>query len=738
MRVIVKNRPEFSPNDEAFMKRITLLMVVAGAVFVGGLVRAQEPAVRVQGYHIDGPATPADFPKWIADMKLWRAEFLKKLRYDDSEYRRPELLWAQSSFMQPQMMIEDRYFYDPAAGRYTVNRYLDDLEKRYGGIDSVLIWPVYPNIGIDNRNEFDCFRDMPGGIPGIKQMVADFHKRGVRVLFPYMPWDQGTRQEDREGYDVIAENLAAVGADGINGDTMPALPRTFRVASDKTGHPLAFEPEGLSVDEGLAYNNMNWGQAAAGGGGGRGGRGGTGVPPVAKYKWLEPRHMINISDRWQRDKNVDLQYAFFNGIGMETWENIWGIWNEMTPRDSEICRRIGKVDRNFAELLVSADWEPHTPAPLQSGIYASRFPGKDQTLWTIINKNEFDVSGQQIRVPHQEGRKYYDLWHGVELTPEMKDGNATLSFEIEASGYGALLATDTASPLAGLKKVLGEMKILARTRLSSFSRERRFLPQQVVEIPATKRSSDTPAGMVTIPAGEFEFQVQGIEIEGSNEIGVDVQYPWEDSPRRNHRHTIHLKSFHIDRYPVSNAAFKKFVDAANYRPKDDHNFLKDWKNGSYPAGWENKPVTWISIEDARAYATWAGKRLPHEWEWQYAAQGSDGRTYPWGNSLDPEAAPVQGIGHDLPGPDNVDAHPAGASPFGVMDLTANVWQWTDEYLDEHTRAAILRGGSNYHPQGSMWYFPEAYKLTEHGKLLLMSPGKDRAGTVGFRCVVDAQ
>ena len=70
------------------------------------------------------------------------------------------------------------------------------------------------------------------------------------------------------------------------------------------------------------------------------------------------------------------------------------------------------------------------------------------------------------------------------------------------------------------------------------------------------------------------------------------------------------------------------------------NFLRDWKNGNYPSGWDNKPVTWVSLEDARAYATWAGKRLPHEWEWQYAAQGTDGRMYPWGNDWDAAAVPA--------------------------------------------------------------------------------------------------
>jgi len=706
------------------------------------------PGITAQGYHIMGPATPADFPTWLAGMKAWRTEYLKKIGYSDAEYRRPELLWTQSSFMQPQMMVEDRYFYDPVAGKYTVDRYLDDLAKRYGGIDAVLIWPVYPNSGIDNRNQFDDFRDLPGGIAGIRQMVADFHKRGVRVLFPYMPWDQqGSRKESQEHYDVLAENLAVVGADGVNGDTMNVVPRTFRIASDKTGHPLAFEPERLGVDEGLAYNNLNWGQATvpagqsgggpAGGGGGVGRGGPNSVPMVAKFKWAEPHHMTNISDRWQRDKNVDMQYAFFNGIGMETWENVWGIWNEITPRDSEVIRRVGKIDRQFAKLLVSAEWEPHTPAVLQYGIYASKWPDVHQTLWTIINRNEFDVSGKQMCVPYSANSRYFDLWHGVELKPDIQGETATLSFGIEGNGYGAVLASDLASSAADLREFLGAMNVLARARLDSYSRERKFLTQQLVAIPPTKPVKSPPEGMVLISAGLFDFQVKGIEIEGSNEVGVDVQYPWENSPRREHRSTLSIKSFYIDKSPVTNAEFKRFIDATKYRPKDDHNFLKDWQNATYPGGWENKPVTWVSLEDARAYAAWAGKRLPHEWEWQYAAGSADGRTYPWGNDWDAQAVPEPDKGNDLRAPDNVDAHPHGASPYGVLDLVGNVWQWTDEYLDEHTRAGILRGGSYYQPQGSRWYFPQAYRLTEHGKLLLMAPSKDRAGTLGFRCVKDA-
>ena len=672
------------------------------------------------------PCTAKDHEEWLADIQHWRKERRIRIGYDGSRYELPALKWTQSSFIQPQMMVEDRYFYDPVAHRYTVDRYLDDLEKRYGGIDAVLIWPTYPNMGIDNRNQHDMIRSMPGGIAGVRQMIADFHKRGVRVLFPMMMWDQGTRDPGKPWPQAIAELMAEIGADGINGDTQDGVPLAFSLAADKAGHPLAFEPEGGPSDEALAWNVMTWGQYSF-----------PFVPMVDKYKWLESRHMVNISHRWNRDKTEDLQFAFFNGVGWESWENIWGIWNGITPRDGEATRRVATIERATARFLVSPDWEPLAPM-LPYGIYASRWPLGQEEVWTIVNRNDYDVSGPEVELPAASGMRYFDLYHGTELTPaRTADGHVILSFSIEANGYGALLLTPSA-PDAGMQTLMTKMKEMTATPLATYSHEWKVLPQEIVPIAATKPAVGSPAGMVKIPAADFDFRVEGIEIEGFNDDGVDVQYPWEDSPRRFHNHPMHIKSFWIDKYPVTNAEFKKFLDATHYHPLDDLNFLRDWKDGTYPAGWDNKPVTWVSQEDARAYAAWAGKRLPHEWEWQYAAQGTDGRLYPWGNTWNDEAAPVPDKGRTMRGPDAVDAHPQGASPFGVMDLVGNVWQWTDEFQDEHTRGGILRGGSYYQPQGSIWYFPQAYKLDQHGKLLLMAPSMDRSGGLGFRCVRDAE
>jgi iron(II)-dependent oxidoreductase len=670
-----------------------------------------------------------DHQRFLDALRYWRKARRIYVGYDDSRYNLPSLKWAQSSFIQPQAMVEDRYLYDPSTGKYTVNRYLADVDKRYGGIDAILLWPDYPNLGIDDRNQLDMIAAMPGGLEGVRQMIAQFHQRGVRVLFPMMMWDQGTHDPGKPWPQAIAERMGEIGADGVNGDTQDGVPLAFSTAADGAGHPLAFQPELSSSDEALSWDVMSWWSAIQS-------PFARLMPPIYRFKWLETRHMANISDRSNRTKTDDLQVAFFNGIGWESWENVWGIWNGITPRDAEATRRVATIERSVAPFLVSPEWEPFYPT-MTFGVFASRWPLNGQTVWTLVNRNEYNVSGRQLSVPIQEGAHYYDLYHGVELQGRREGDSVALSFPLEVHGFGAVLMVQ-GQPSTEMVALMSKMKAMTSQPLASWSNEWRELPQHLVAISSTKPSKTTPPGMVEIPAAHFEFQVQGVEIEGGNATGVDVAYPWEDSARRYHRREIAIDRFYIDQYSVSNAQFKAFLDATGYHPRDDFNFLKDWKNGTYPDGWANKPVTWVSLEDARAYATWAGKRLPHEWEWQYAAQGTDGRSYPWGNEWNVNAVPIPENGRALRGPDDGMAHPLGASPFKVMDLVGNVWQWTDEYEDEHTRAAILRGGSYYQPQGSMWYFPQAYRNDQHGKLLLMAPSKDRAATLGFRCVVDAE
>jgi gamma-glutamyl hercynylcysteine S-oxide synthase len=668
---------------------------------------------------------PEEHQMWLRDIQHWRDERRIRTGYNGARYDLAELKWTQTSFIQPQMMVQDRYFYDPAARKYTVDRYLEDLRSRYGGIDAVLVWPTYPNLGIDNRNQHDMIRCMPGGIQGVKQMIGDFHRRGVRVLFPMMMWDQGTHDSGGSWPKDIAELMAEIDADGINGDTQDGVPLAFSSASDQLKHPLGFEPEHGPSDEALAWNVMTWGQYQY-----------PFVPLVDKYKWLEPRHMVNISDRWNRDKTDNLQFAFFNGVGWESWENIWGIWNGITPRDAEAARRVATIERGVAPFLTSSNWEPMSPT-LRFGIFASRWTLNDQSIWTIVNRNEFDVDGPQLEVSADTDMRYFDLYRGTELRVQRNSvGRNLLSFAVEAHGYGAILATRI-SPSLGLQGLMAVMKQITLRPLSSYSHEWKALHQEIVPIAATSATDTIPNNMIKIPESDYRFEVRGIEIEGSNDAGVDVQYPWEDAPRRFHMRSMHIKSFLIDTFPVTNAKFKSFLEATHYHPLDDLNFLRDWKDGTYPAGWDDRPVTWVSLEDAREYAKWSGKRLPHEWEWQYAAQGTDQRIYPWGDDWDASAIPVPDKSRTMRGPDPVDRHPKGTSPFGVMDMVGNVWQWTDEFIDDHTRAGILRGGSYYQPQGSKWYFPQAYRNDEHGKLLLMAPSYDRSGAVGFRCVKDA-
>jgi formylglycine-generating enzyme required for sulfatase activity/tRNA A-37 threonylcarbamoyl transferase component Bud32 len=188
---------------------------------------------------------------------------------------------------------------------------------------------------------------------------------------------------------------------------------------------------------------------------------------------------------------------------------------------------------------------------------------------------------------------------------------------------------------------------------------------EALKVPLVK-SADVPEGMVYIPAGEFLF----------------------GDPQAGTQRRVHLDGYFIDRTEVTGAAYEKFVQATGGRPPDR------WEGLTCPLRCREEAVCNVSWFEALEYCRWAGKELPTEMEWEKAARGADGRSFPWGNRYEPHRSVCRdslqeksslGIGR----------RPAGASPYGCLDMAGNVWEWT---VDRETPARtdrVIRGGAAY-------------------------------------------
>jgi len=231
---------------------------------------------------------------------------------------------------------------------------------------------------------------------------------------------------------------------------------------------------------------------------------------------------------------------------------------------------------------------------------------------------------------------------------------------------------------------------------------------------------DAPNPMITIPAGKFTM--------GTNERLSD------EGPQ----HEVTLASFQIDQYEVTNAQYKKFIDATK-RKSPSH-----FRNRTYPAGKPDHPVTYVNWHDAKAYCEWAGKRLPTDQEWEKAARGTDGRTYPWGNDFEIENGntPVRWqslnkFGDTMP----IAMFPNGKSPYGLLDMSGNVWEWTESWYKAYPNNKIESEnyGERYKTlKGGSWFDCSFYKCG------ISAPVYNRAffakkvknDTFGFRCAKD--
>ncbi|MCC6344880.1 MAG: SUMF1/EgtB/PvdO family nonheme iron enzyme [Bryobacterales bacterium] len=668
---------------------------------------------------IPAPAGSAAWPAHREALIAWRRDARRRLKYDGSLHGKPEFAWVQSSFACCFLMMCDEMFHDHREGRYEVDRWVDEGIREFGGYDSVVLWHAYPRIGLDQRNQFDFYRDMPGGLAGLRKVAEAFQARGVRVYIDYNPWDTGTRREPLSDMDTIASVVEAIGADGVFLDTMNRGGPEFRAKLDAVRRGVVLESENTLPLENVHDHHMSWAQGFED----------SGVPGVLRNKWFERRHMQHQIRRWNHDHTGELQAAWMNGSGMMVWENVFGSWVGWSPRDRSILRSMLPIQRRYSALFAGEGWTPLVPTGMPD-VHAGLWEGDGLRLWTLVNRSHEPREGMALRVSGGAGIRCFDLIRGREV----KAGALTAS--IRPRGIAAFLAAP-GTPGGDFERFLSEQAMLdARADFRAESPTREALLRAAA--PGRFRGS-VPAEMAEVRGATYEmvveYRIRETGFYTGREYIPDHGYrlPSGQAMSRLGRvaRTVTLKRYAIDLTPVTNAQFKDFLARSAYRPKHPENFLKHWREGAVPPGMEEHPVVWVDLDDARAYAAWAGKRLPTEEEWQYAAQGPDGLRYPWGNEIRPGVMNSGETGGLTP----VKAFPAGRSPFGCYDMCGNAWEWTEsERSDGRTRFAMIRGGSYFQAKGSSWYMdggPQPCNFA--AKFLLMWPGLDRCSTIGFRC-----
>lgn len=300
--------------------------------------------------------------------------------YDFSEYDREDLQWIRETAVHHFLFLYGNEGFDHKTGTFDVDGLLK-MGEAFGGFDTVTFWNQYPRLGVDERNQWDFHRDFPGGMEALKAAVEEFHKRGVRVLLPFIPWDRGCEESTRSMGDQFAELIQETDADGYQMDTMSSAPFSFRKKADKVKkgvllqtqfHPVKNHPVEFITSSWDEY----WGHGA--------------MPEADVLRFMLPRHIAPMVSRWQRQEGKQelIQRAIFGGTPIIIWTDVFGRTMPYTEEQKQMIREWKTVYLKYREIFQGGASVPMYPTD-REGVYCNLYSdncGGD--IYAIYNERD--------------------------------------------------------------------------------------------------------------------------------------------------------------------------------------------------------------------------------------------------------------------------------------------------------------------------------------------------------------
>ncbi|MEW6062243.1 MAG: sulfatase-modifying factor protein, partial [Bacteroidota bacterium] len=336
--------------------------------------------------------------RWIYDLE----------RFDNTLFERKDLEWIRHSYLLMLQFAWDQQYYDAIQGTSHFDTFLKKYNPLIGWWDVYMLWPTWPRLGLDQRNQWDMYRDLPGGIRELRRQAEFAHKNNVKYFISYNPWDQSTREEGHT--KGMQEMLRAIDGDGVVLDTWGESNKEFQDAADRVKPGIILYSEGMAVPKDMPTIVA--------------GRVHDAIylpPPLNLNKLIKPEFAIfRVAQLAEGRIHRETAVAFFNGYGTEL--------NIMRPgrpdwieEELTYLGRTTKILRENSSAFLSRDWTPLLPTRTDS-IWVNKFPSEKKTMYTVLSFKPEGWNGALFEVPEVQGHHYVSLWNHEELELVNIDG----------------------------------------------------------------------------------------------------------------------------------------------------------------------------------------------------------------------------------------------------------------------------------------------------------------------------